>query len=123
MNVGELTDKLFKLRQEKTELSDKLKDIEASIENYTYLAIENMKDLGLDKLTTACGTVTLKQAELYPTVKDKDAFIDWAVQNEKKEMLIIRANQAAFKEYFAEMGAYPEGVDGYYADKLNFRKK
>ena len=123
MNVGEITDKLFELRQKKSTLAEQVKDTEAEIESLTYLAIEDMKELGLDKLTTASGTVSLKQSELYPTVKDKDAFIEWAVQNGKKEMLIVRANSAAFKEYFTEMGAYPEGTDGYYADKLNFKKK
>jgi len=122
MNMGEKIDQLFDLRARKKELQTKLKDLNKEIQSLEYEIIENMEDTGLDKVSTDSGTVSMK-VELYPSVDDQEAFIEWCYENGRPDMIQKRVSSRAFREYFEETGEFPEGVKAYDRKKLNIRRK
>jgi hypothetical protein len=122
MKIGELVDQLFVKRSRKEELEEELKGVKAEIEKLEYDCIQAMKDEGVDKTSTGSGSVTLK-VEQYPSVTDLEALVDWAHANGMAGILQRRVSKTVFDEYFEDTGEYPDGVDTYVKEKLNFRRK
>lgn len=121
MTMGEMLEKLFELREQKSELERQKKEVNKEIEHLEFKLIEAMDENGLDKMSVESGTAS-KKLGLYPSVSDKDAFLDWAIKSDNKHMIIAQVNRAAFKAYFEEHNEYPEGTDAYEKPKLSFRR-
>jgi hypothetical protein len=121
MTMGEMLEKLFELREQKSELERQKTEVNKEIEYLEFKLIEAMDENGLDKLSVESGTASKKLA-LYPSVSDKDAFLDWAIKSDNKHMITAQVNRAAFKAYFEEHNEYPEGTDAYEKPKLSFRR-
>lgn len=122
MNLGEKIDKLYELRGQKAEIQAQLKEVQADIDKLEWEIIENMQSVGIDKTATNKATVSVK-AEMYPQVKDMNAFVEWCAKTGRAEMIQKRVSSGVFKEYFEQTGEYPDGVDTYNRIKLSFRKK
>ena len=119
--LGEKTEELFELRDMKSELNTKLKDLNRKIDEIQWSIVQEMEEIGIDKLTTEAGTISKKLA-LYPSIDDKDEFITWAVANDQLGMLVAKANEAVFRAYFEEFNIYPPGTDAFEKIKLNIRR-
>ena len=121
MSLGEKTSLLFDLRNQKAELEAKVKDITREIEELNWEIIQGMENAGLDKMTVAEGTVS-RTVKLYPSIQDKDTFINWCVEQGLPGMMVVRANEAVFREFFDQHNEYPEGLDAFEKATLNVRR-
>lgn len=119
--LGELTSQLFELKERKAALEAKKREVNKMIDDIEFMIIQKMDENGLDRLSVDEGTVS-KKVELYPRVEDKDAFINWALNNGYAGMITAQVNRAVFKEYYEEYNEYPEGVDAFEKPKLNTRR-
>jgi hypothetical protein len=122
LTLGQLTDKMFELRQNKAAYENIVKDIVKQIDEVEYYIIQRMEEINIDKMATDKGTIS-KKVELYPKITDKQAFFEWLKANDKPEMAVLNVNKASFTEYFESMAEYPGGVDAFMKSKLNIRSK
>ena len=122
MSLGEKTSELFKLREQKAELAAETTKLNKQIDYLRHLIVEDMENAGLDRVATEEGSISAK-LKVYPTVTAKEDFINWCVNNGRTDMMIIRANEASFREYFEECFEYPEGLEGYEKTDLNVRRR
>lgn len=122
LSLGEKTELLFELREEKDSLNEELKEVRKQIDELQYNIIEEMEDQGLEKHSTHRGTISLS-VKLYPNVIDKQEFINWCVDNGHYGMIVARANEASFREFFEENFEYPQGTDAYEKPTLNVRRR
>jgi len=120
--LGEKVDRLFQLRAEKAELEQQVKELTAEIEQLQYEILRGMEETGVDKLSTASGTVSRK-VELHPQIVDWDVFVDWVYSTGNLSMIQRRVNSGAFRSFVEETNEYPEGLDAYQKPILNVRKK
>lgn len=120
--INALVEELFVLKTEKSALQEQIKDLEAQINSIEYKLLTRMDELGIDKLSTSAGSVT-KATALYPKIEDFNALIEFCYTNNRQDFLQKRVNSAPFKEYFEQYNEYPAGLDGYYKDSLNSRRK
>lgn len=120
--VNDLVQRLFDLKMEKTVLNEQIKELESQIESATYSLISRMNELGVEKLSTSAGSVS-KKVEIYPTVVDFQQFVTFCFENNRFDFLQKRVNTAPFKEFFEQQNEYPSGLDGYYKESLNTRKR
>lgn len=122
MNLGELNDRLFELREKKDKLRSELSEVQAEIDKVEYQLIEKMEETGLDKISTDRGTASMK-IEIYPSVADLNALVNWAYENNKPEIVQKRVSKKVFEEWFEQTGEFPEGIKTYERKKLNVRRK
>lgn len=120
-SLGQLASELFTLRRRKDELNSLLKEVNKEISALEYKIINSMDDTGIDKLSVSEGTIS-KRVELYPKIEDKEAFINWAVENGYVGMIQGQVNRAVFREFFNETNEYPDGVDAYEKPVLSVRR-
>jgi len=122
MKMGDKLNQIFELRARKAELNDEIKSINREIERLEFELIKEMDEQGLERLQTETGSAT-RSVALYPKVEDKEAFVNWCVENARLDMLVAQANRGSFREYFEENNEYPEGVDAYEKASLNYRTR
>lgn len=89
------------------EEDNKLKRIQEKIEAYL---LQASNETGVDSFRTPYGTASRVTKRVF-NVKDADAFIDWVIQTDNRQMLPKRANSAPMKEYFEEHESTPPGVE------------
>lgn len=120
--IEQLGDSLFDKREEIRELEAQKTTIQKEFDEIEYRMIEKMQDAGLSNAGISRCTFSLKQ-EAYPQVKDLVAFVKWAAENDKAEMLQKRVSAAVFKEYFESTNEMPDGIDTYDKLTLGMRKR
>jgi len=121
MLLGEKIDKLYELKVKKDGLTAELSELGKEIYAMEYGLLTEMEDLGIDKVQATKGTAT-RSVNMYPQVKDKQAFVSWILDNNKVEMIQSRVSAGVFREYFEETGEYPDGIDTYQKSTILFRK-
>lgn len=122
MSIEELGTRLFKAREAIRELEAHKSDVQKMYDDMEYVMIQKMQELGLSNAGIPACTFSLK-VEMYPQVKDIDAFVKWAADHDKAEMLQRRVSAAVFREYFEQTNEMPEGVDTYEKMTLGMRKR
>ena len=121
MNLGELADSLFGLREQKSNLKAELSDIEKDISEVEYKLISAMEDTGLNQMRSNLGLVTKKVA-MYPQVDDIAPLVKWAFENGRPELLQRRVSKSVFDEILNDTGEMPDGVKVYDKKTLNYTK-
>lgn len=120
--LEQLGDKLFDLREGIRDLDAQKSKLQKEFDEIEYNMIQKMQDAGLSNAGISRCTFTLK-SEMYPQVKDIDAFVKWAADNDKAEMLQKRVSAAVFREYFESTNEMPDGVDTYDKLTLGMRRR
>lgn len=121
--VGQMVDEYFELSESKSMHAEEVKRIDAEMKVLKASIIVAMNSANVDKLTAENGTVSLNKGVAHPTVKDKSEFMEFMSNLNDYSMAVVTVNKAAFKEYYEENGEYPSGVDAYFEDALNARRK
>jgi len=121
MLLGDKIDLLYDLKLRQDEMKAKISELGKEIDSMEYSVLCDLEEMGLDQIKATKGTAT-KKVEMYPQIKDKQAFVNWIVDNGKVEMIQSRISSGVFKEYFEQTGAYPDGVDTFQKSTLTFRK-
>jgi hypothetical protein len=122
MTIQELGEFLFHTRNNLREIEEERKAEQAIYDTIEYHMIQKMEAAGLSNAGIKECTFSLKH-EMYPQVKDIDAFVKWAADNGKAEMLQRRVSAAVFKEYFEATNEMPDGIDTYDKITLGMRKR
>jgi hypothetical protein len=120
--IEELGSKLFDMREQIRDLDAQKTALQKDFDEVEYTMIQLMQDAGLTNAGIESCTFSLK-TELYPQVKDLDAFVRWAADNDKAEMLQKRVSAAVFREYFESTNELPEGIDTYDKVTLGMRRR
>ena len=120
-SLGKLVEQMFELRKEKEAIKQREREINKLLDELSMKAIQMMETQGIDSLRVPSGTVT-RSVALYPSVADKQAFINFCVANDRPDLMVVSANRGTFKEYFEQYNEYPDGLDAYEKATLNFRR-
>ena len=121
-NIEQLGSDLFRIREQIRELEAQKTALQKDFDEIEYHMIQKMQDAGLASAGISECTFSLK-SEMYPQVKDIDAFVKWAADNDKAEMLQRRVSSAVFKEYFEATNEMPDGIDTYEKLTLGMRRR
>lgn len=119
--LNEMIEKFFELQTRKKEISDFLKETESQIELIEKDIISAMENAGIDQARCSAGSVTVK-TEIYPSVRDKELFVIWCVNNNAFEFLQSRVNAAPYRERLALGQELPPGIETYEKQTLLRRK-
>lgn len=122
MDLGQKMTRFFELKNAIAELNSQKRDLQRELDEVEYMLIQDMDANGIDKTSNEYGTVS-KTVELYPSVVDKEAFVQWAIDNGRTDMLPASCNKAPFKQFFEEENMYPDGIDAFDKIKLNYRRR
>lgn len=72
-NIETIMDRLSKVKNEKTSLNNRLKELNGQEEYLESLLISILQEQGLNKASTEAGSVSIKTGD-YPTIEDWDMF-------------------------------------------------
>lgn len=120
-SLGGKIDLLFELREEKQKIAKEM----AMLENKIYLIeksiLSDMEANGLEKASGCYGTV-IPKTEVYPSVRDKEAFYRWVIETGSFELVQARINSAPYRERLKNGDLLPPGVETYEKTILLHRK-
>lgn len=119
-DLGKLTERLFDLKGRKTDLNDKLKDVNEDIRKVEMELLDEMHKQGLYKAGGKRGGVYISRT-VVPKVVNWDAFYDYIKEHDYLHMLERRVSRKAFQEQY-EDGQEVPGVDPVVFDELRTRK-
>ena len=114
----------FKLRDELDALKRQEKSIREDLDKAELDIISFLEENDLEQVRSDRGSLSLS-VKLYPSVKSeqKHEFINWAVANDRMDMMIVRPNEKSVRDYFQETNDLPDGVETFLRSKLNMRRK
>lgn len=122
MKIDERITKLFQYREELTALKAQCSEVQQLIDEEEYHLIQEMERVGVESAGCDLGTARVK-IEMYPQIKDQEAFLRWCNTNEKFDMVQKRVSKGSFDEYFKETGEFPDGLETYEKTTLSLRRK
>ena len=106
------------MKAEEKRISDMRKAGEAKLEKFKQYVLENMERLGLDKIPTELGTLSIAKNPMSVEIKDETA-----VPEEFKTIVqTVKIDKTAIKNHFKETGEVVAGVQIVY-DKSSLRIK
>ncbi len=118
--IGDLTDLLDELREEKRGYESKIKDINKNYQLVEERLIEIMEENGLEQVKGQRASASLS-VKPYPQVKDKEAFYNWALQGGRFEFLQARVNSAPVIEMLENENELPDGIELFTKKRINLR--
>jgi len=120
--LGVLIDSWYNKREEKKDLERQAKNVGAEMDELKQKIQFRMEKAELQKASGALATVSLSEVQ-HISVADKQAFVKWAVENEKFELLPSSANAAPIRHMLQEENKLPPGIETYPETRLSLRKK
>jgi len=118
-NVGSAIDDLWKLREEKRQAEEKVKEIEAKIEALQEVLLEELGKQGLDKATGKNASVSVGNT-VVANVQDWDALWAYITKTKNFQLVQKRVADAAYRELL-ETGRTIPGVSPFTKRRLNLR--
>lgn len=106
------------LKSEEKRLAEIRKSAELKLEHFKGYVKDNMERLGLDKIDTGLGTLTLAKNPMSVDIIEEQLIPD----EFKQEVITIKINKTAIKEHYKETGEMVNGVK-IVEDKTNLRIK
>lgn len=95
--IGACADRLYKLREERFELSRKIKEIEAEESEIKNYVINNLNKHDANGVSGKLANVKVKTEEM-PIVEDWEAFYKYVTRTKSFDMLQKRINTKAIRE-------------------------
>lgn len=120
MKLGTIVDRLYDLRTEKSELSDKIKVIEEEITTLKGLLMERLDD---EETIKACGknaSVTIT-SQIVPNVTDWDLVHNYIVEHDACYLLEKRLSAAPYRELLSAGTPVP-GTEPFEKRDISLRK-
>ncbi len=121
-SLGQMIDDLYELKMQRDGVKESLKELEQRIDQLEFNVLKEMEKSGVDKTSTSKATASRK-VELYPQVEDINALVTWAYENNRADILQRRVSKGVFDEIYTETSSYPDGINTYNKETLNFRKR
>lgn len=116
-------ERYFEIRSQLDEIRRQEKELKEEQTKVEYEIINFLEENELEQVRTKAGSLT-KNVNMYASVKseEKPEFIKWAVASGRPDMMIVRPNDKAVREFYLDTGELPVGVETYMATKLNMRR-
>ncbi len=108
--LGSLSVRFYELRIQMDALEEQRKVLNKEKDRIDAEISEIMETEGLEKFSSEAGSHTLF-SEVYPGIKDFDAFTDWVFKTGSTEFMQKRVNAAPVREMLKETGECPPGID------------
>lgn len=119
-DIGKLTDRLFDLKEKKSETNATLKELNEDIRLVEVELLDEMHKQGLYKAGGLRGGVYISR-QVVPKVVNWDEFYDYILEHEYLHMLERRVSRKAYQEQY-EDGQDVPGIDPVVFDELRTRK-
>lgn len=114
--------RLRELKDTKERKNEEIKALNAEISQVEAELITSMQADGIDSTRIdGVGTCYIT-TEDYPQVKDMNALVKWAADNNMPEMIQKRVSNVAFKDYVAEYNMFPDGIDTFVKETVHLRR-
>ena len=120
MNLGQLSNRLFQLKDRKTLINMELKNLNSEIKITEIELLKEMENQKLMKLSDHNGTVYISR-QVVPKVINWDEFYDYIRKNNYFHLLERRPSRGAYRESY-EQGEQVPGVDPVMFDEVRTRK-
>lgn len=105
MSIGSDIDRLWQLRENKRELEEKVKAVEAEAKTIEQSLMENMRAEGVKKSTGKKATFSFKPSLIVSGSEiNWDLFYAFLIKNKSLYMLERRPSVSAMREYFESKG-------------------
>ncbi|MEM5400787.1 hypothetical protein [Paraburkholderia unamae] len=126
MKLNEVVDKYIALRDKKAqmneELKEKLKPIDAAMEQIEAVLLQTFEKLGTDSCKTSGGTAYVS-TRTSATVADKEAFKNFIMSDEENwAMADVRAAKKAIEQFVEENQDLPPGINWSEERVINVRR-
>jgi hypothetical protein len=118
--MGELSRKLFDLKNKKSELNKEVKELNPLIEEVEKALLAKMRDEGLPLISNDLGTVYISP-QVVPTVINWDMFYEYVRKTNSFHLLERRLTSTAYREMI-ENGEEVPGVDPTRFDQVRTKK-
>jgi hypothetical protein len=120
LGMGELSRKLFDLKNKKSELNKEVKELNPLIEEVEKALLAKMRDEGLPLISNDLGTVYISP-QVVPTVINWDMFYEYVRKTNSFHLLERRLTSTAYREMI-ENGEEVPGVDPTRFDQVRTKK-
>ena len=119
-DLGQLKERLFELKQKKTDFNAEIKHLNGMIKLVEIELLTEMQEQKLLKIGDENGTVYITN-QVAPKVVNWDAFYEYIRENDYFHLLERRPSRPAFRESY-ELGQAIPGVDPVLFDEVRTRK-
>lgn len=115
LSTSELAQAYTRLRDEKDDIEEELKALNQKLEAASSILIERLEDEELLSLRTHDGYLISAKFDPYASVKDKEAFRAWVIENGYENLLTLpwQTTNAIAKALLESGEAPPTGVEVY----------
>lgn len=117
--IGHQVDALWKLREDKRQLNEKLALLDEQIQQHETRMLELMQQQGLDKISGKKATISLSTSTS-ASVQDWDSFYAYIHRHKYYHLLQRRVSDPAYRELL-ESGKKVPGVQPFNKTRLNLR--
>lgn len=123
-SIAALAERFSQARIEKEDLEKLLKDVNERLDSIENNLVDLMESSDLTALKTSEGHHLSLRGACYPTVKDKDTFRSWVVENGFEDALTMHHStlKALCKELLEEAKPLPDGVEAFMKSRITFRR-
>jgi hypothetical protein len=113
LSTTDLATEYTKLRDEKDDIEEEIKVLNARITAISELMIEKFEGEEISAIRTQAGYLVSSKYDPYASVKDKEAFITWVKENGYENLLTIQwqTMNSITKELLENGMAPPDGVE------------
>jgi hypothetical protein len=114
-NVSYLASELLRLKSEKEQFENCISNLNIQIEAASQLIIERMQSEEIEKISLSNGSTCYLAYEVYPSIKNKSALIDWVKKHKMSSSLALpwQTLRGVCNEFSLAGKPLPEGVEAY----------
>jgi hypothetical protein len=121
-DLSEMANEIFELREKKTELTRKVKELNQDIEILMHDLVDEMKEANLLSVKTELCTASLNVKTQF-SIKDKEEFYRQAVEQGRFELLQSRVNVKPALLILENDGLVFPGLDTYMKESIGIRRR
>lgn len=127
MKIGQVIDKYIVLREKKEAIQRRHKDELAKLNEQMstvekWLHRELHRD-GLSKQSSEQGNTVFLQTADSCSVQDKEAFLNYVKENDRFELMDVRANKSTVRDFMGNFDEIPPGIKFTSTEVVRVRRK
>lgn len=120
MNIGEIIDRLFEIRQQKSDINEALKELTTEESTLQWELIPKLREQGVNSSQSGKASATISD-EVFPSVVDWDAYGDYIIKEHALYLLERRVAVKPFRE-LVQARSIPPGIEPIIKTSLSIRK-
>jgi len=119
MQLGEMIDQAYELREQKREFERRIKKLNEKIDALSAEILERLDEMGTPGIKATKASATIAE-QLVPNVTDWEAAQEWIRENEAEYLYHRRISSGAFKELL-DQGIQVDGVEPFTKRSISLR--